>query len=109
MLIEKTERFVDRKVEHFCDISAAQFNRLDVSLKTAAIASLAFHLQVGHEMHLDRYSACTMAFFTAPAVDVERKVSRLDAQPPSFRAGCEQPANLIIDLEVGCWIRAQRT
>src|SRR5215469_5587226 len=101
MLIEKTNGFFDREVERFADISAAQADCQNMTLKPAAVARLTFHLQIRHEMHLDRYSAGAMAFFAASAVDIEGKIARLDAQPLRLRAGGEQLADFVINFQIG--------
>ena len=79
-LAEKAARLVDRQCEHFVDVAALEADGEDVALEAAAVARVALHLEVGHEMHLDRHGAGAVAFLAASAIDVEGKVARLHAE-----------------------------
>src|SRR6266852_2333153 len=59
-------------------------------------------------MHLDRHRAGAMASIAAPALDVERKVARFDAQPPRLGARREELPNLVVNFKIGRGIRTQR-
>src|SRR5260370_32147670 len=59
-------------------------------------------------MPLAAHRAGAMTSIAAPALDVERKVARFDAQPPRLRARREELANLVVNFKIGRGIRAQR-
>src|SRR5260370_5157563 len=59
-------------------------------------------------MHLDCDRTGAMASIAAPALDVERKVARFDAQPPRLRARREELPNLVVNFKIGRGIRPQR-
>src|SRR5579863_172747 len=80
-----------------------------MALETAAVAGVASHFEVRHKMHLDRDRAGAMAAIATTAVDVERKVARLHFEPARFGTRREELADLVVYLEIGRRIGAQRT
>ncbi len=79
-----------------------------MALEAAAVARVALHFEVGHEVHLDRHGAGAVAFFAAPAVDVEGEVAGLDAEAARLVALREEPADVVVDFQVRRGIGAQR-
>ena len=79
-----------------------------MALEAAAVARVALHFEIGHEMHLDRHGAGAVAFIAASALDVEGEVARLDAEAARLVALREQPADVVVDFQIGRGIRAQR-
>jgi hypothetical protein len=59
-------------------------------------------------MHIDGHCAVPMTFFAASSVDIEGKITRLDAQPFRLWTACKQLADFVINFQIGRWILAQR-
>src|SRR6202040_2955274 len=109
MMNEKRARVFDREIEHLVDTVVAQLDRENMALEAAAVARVALHLEIRHEMHFDRDGARAAAFLASPARDVERKMPRIHAEPPRLGTCGEQLADVVVDFQVRRGIRAHRS
>src|SRR5579871_3190766 len=108
MAAEKPKRFIDGQVEHLVEIAPLEADAEDMTLEAASVAVLAADLEIGHEMHLDRHAACPAASLAAPAGYVERKMARRDTELARLRDAREEPADVVVDLEIGGQVGANR-
>src|SRR6202453_5316157 len=106
---EKGARLVNREFEYLIDIPSQVAQAQNMALEAAPVAGLAAHLEIGHEMHLDRHGARALTALAAPSAYVKGKIARLNAEPPGFRTGRKQLTDIIVDFQIGGGIRAHRT
>ena len=83
--LEEVGAFLERHVEHVGDRLVLERDLQRLAIVALALAFLARHVDVGQEVHLDFQNAVALAFFAAPALDVERKAARLIAARFGFR------------------------
>ena len=78
---EEMGGILHRHMQHIGDgfVLIAHFQRFAVV--ALAFAHLAFHIDIGQEMHLDFGDAIALTGFATPALDVEGK-------PPGFISAC---------------------
>ena len=72
------------------------------------MADITGHVHIRQELHLDPQLALSLAGFTAPAVDVERKASRLVAAHLAFGQLGIQLADLVEQARIGARVGAWR-
>ena len=76
---EEFDGFAYGHVENVAYVLAFELHFEYVVLETLAVTCLAGQHDVGHELHLHCYLACTLAFLASSAVGVEREELRCEA------------------------------
>jgi hypothetical protein len=72
---KKRERFAGRHVEHFRDVDAPIFHIEHRLAVAPAVTFGAAHVDVGHELHVDRQEAVAVARFAPAAIHVEAEMA----------------------------------
>ncbi len=99
---------VDSHVEKIIDVLSAVFDIEHLLAEALAVACLALHLYVGHELHRDCYRPLPLALLAAAPFGVEREVCRREAHLLRQLLVGEQLADLVVGLEIGGRIAARR-
>src|SRR4051812_46598485 len=105
---EECECLAGRHVEHLGNVAAAIFHVEHGSAVALAVAFGAFHVYVGHELHVDRQKAVAMASFASAAFDVEAEVTGGKVSRARVDLFGKQRADRVERLEVRGRIRSWR-
>ena len=76
----------------------------DLLLEPRAFAFLAYELDIGKELHLDRDRAVALANLTTTTGKVEREVRWIESASLRFSVLSEDFADGIVNLDVGHWV-----
>jgi hypothetical protein len=106
--VEEPERFVDRHLEDGSDVAAAVVHAEHLRAEAPALAMVAAHEDVGHEVHLDLQPAHAFAGFATPARSVEAERRRVELGEARRGRRREQGAHVGQPLHVGERIGARR-
>ena len=106
--LEEAGRLLDGHVQHVGHGFAVVFDLQRLAVVAPAVAFLAFHVDVGQEVHLDLQRAVAMAGLAAAALDVEREAARSVAAHLRLGGFGEQRADLIPHAGVGGGVGPRR-
>jgi hypothetical protein len=106
-VFEDGERVFDGEVEDVGDGVALEFDGEGFLVVAAAVADLALHVDIGHEVHLDAALAVALAGFAAAAGDVEAEAAGLVAALARLGQHGEEVADGREDLGVGGGVGAR--
>ncbi len=105
---EHGERVFDGEVENVGDGVAVEFYGQRLLVVAAAVAHLALHVDVGHEVHFNAALAVALAGLAAAAGDVEAEAAGLVAALARLGQHGEKVADGREDLRVGGRVGARR-
>ena len=100
MGLEEIDRLFDGEIEHVGDVASAIPHLERLAVVPAALASLAFHKDVGKEVHFDPADSLSLAGLATTALDVETESSRLVATDLRFGGHAKELADLVEDAGV---------
>ena len=103
---EELHGLVHCHVEDVVDVLSVVLHVEHHLLEAFAVASLAFQHQVGHELHLDRHGAFSLAFLAASALRVEREVCGGEAHLSGELLLRHQFAYLVVGAEISHGVAA---
>ena len=100
MFEKNAERLVNRHVEHVADGLAAVGDLKGLAVITLAPALLAWHVDVGKEVHLDLDLAIALAGLATASRDVEAEAARRVPAGLGLGHACEQVAQVVPEPDV---------
>ena len=105
--LEELHRVLDGQIEHVGDVLPAVADFEGLPVVSPAPTRLAFHEDVGEEVHLDAAHALALAFLAAAALDVEAEPTGLVAADLRLVGHAEQLPDLVEDPGVGRGVRTR--
>src|SRR5262245_23538892 len=92
---EERQRLADGEIQNVMDVAPAILHLENLRLEAPAVALIAWHEDVGQELHLDADFAFALARFAAPARHVEGEMARRQAARPRVLGRGEQLADRV--------------
>ena len=109
MGIEERHGILDGEVQDVGDVETLETDFQGLPVVSASPAGLAFHEDVGKEVHLDSTDALSLAGLAASALHVEAESAGFVAADLRFGRHAEQLADFVEDPGVGRGIRSWRS
>ena len=99
---------VDRQIEHLGNVQPLEAHLERLPVVAAAVTDIAWHVNVGQELHFNAQLALSLARLATPTLDVKGESARAVAAHPGFWQLGEQAAQGAKELRVGGRVGAGR-